>query len=146
MIAQNRRARFDYTILETLEAGIILLGSEIKAIRQGKVNIKDAFASVENGELFLTNSHVGHYAESHQFNHEERRPRKLLVRRRELLRLRGAIQKKGNTVVPLKMYYTRKGIVKVELGLAKGKTNIDRRATIKEREWQREKSRVLKDH
>lgn len=145
VIAQNRKARHDYHIEDTFEAGIVLHGSEVKSMRAGNTNIKDAYATEKEGELFLLNSFVGEYKQANQFNHEPRRPRKLLVRSRELRRLIGSIQRKGITLVPLQLYFNKKGIVKVQIGLAKGKDKLDKRATIKEREWKREKARVLKN-
>ena len=144
IVAQNRRARHDYTILDSFEAGLVLVGSEVKSIRQGKANIRDAFASVKEGELYLLGSHIATYTQANRFNHEETRPRKLLVHRKELNRLIGAIQRKGVTLVPLNLYFNKKGRVKVEMGVAKGKDAADRRETIKQRDWQREKHRLLK--
>ena len=144
ILAQNRRARHDYTILDTFEAGLVLAGSEVKAIRQGKANIKDSFAAVQHGELYLMGSHIACYTQAHQFNHEEKRPRKLLVHRKELNRLIGAIQRKGITLVPLNLYFNERGRVKIEMGTAKGRDAGDRREAIKERDWQREKGRILK--
>jgi len=146
VVALNKRARFDYLIEDTLEAGIVLYGSEVKSLRQGKGSIAESYASDEGGgeELFLINSFIPEYNEAARFNHEPKRPRKLLVRRRELNRLLGAIRKKGMTLVPLSLYFNERGIAKVELGLGTGKKKADKRATEKERDWQREKGRLIR--
>lgn len=145
IISQNRKARFEYHIQDTLEAGIVLLGTEIKSMRIHTPNIEEAFANDHQGELFLVNSHISEYGPANQFNHSPRRPRKLLLHRKEMNRLMGAIQRQGITVVPLAFYF-KNGKVKVELGLAKGKKLHDKRATQKERDWNREKIRILKTH
>lgn len=144
VVALNKRARFDYFIEENIEAGIVLYGSEVKSLRQGKGSIAESYASDEGDELFLINSFIPEYYEAARFNHEPRRPRKLLVRRRELDRLLGAIRKKGMTLVPLSLYFNERGIVKIELGLASGKKKSDKRSTEKERDWQREKGRLMR--
>lgn len=146
VIAQNRKARHDYFIEDTFEAGIVLEGSEVKSLRSGKANINDAYASAEKGELYLLNAHIGKYEAAKLFNHEEKRPRKLLVSKRELKCLIGAVQKKGITLIPLVLYFNGRGIAKIEIGIASGKKQIDKRATEKEREWQRDKARLLKNH
>lgn len=146
IIAQNRKARFNYFIKETFEAGIVLLGSEVKSLRSGRANIAESYADEKDGELYLINSHINEYKQSNQFNHEPRRMRKLLLKRKQIDRLIGAIQQKGITLVPLTLYFNEKGYVKLELGIAEGKKQHDKRATIKEREWQRDKARVLKDY
>jgi len=147
LIAQNRRGRFDYFIEETLEAGLVLKGSEVKSLRLGRVNINDAHAASNGeGEMYLYNFHIGEYPGANQFNHEPLRPKKLILHRREINKLTGAIQRKGITLVPLNLYFNPKGIIKMELGIAKGKKLYDKRATEKERDWDREKSRVLKDY
>ncbi len=144
VVAQNKRARFDYFIEENIEAGIVLFGSEVKSLRQRKGSIAESYASDEEEELFLINSFIPEYNEASRFNHEPKRRRKLLVRRRELDRLLGAIRKKGMTLVPLSLYFNERGIAKVELGLASGKKKSDKRSTEKERDWQREKGRLMR--
>lgn len=145
VVALNKRARFDYFIEENIEAGIVLFGSEVKSLRQGKGSIVESYASDEGDELFLINAFIPEYYEASRFNHNPRRPRKLLVRRRELGRLLAAIRRKGMTLVPLSLYFNERGIAKVELGLASGKKKSDKRATEKERDWQREKGRLMRD-
>jgi SsrA-binding protein len=142
--AQNRKARFNYFIEDTLEAGIMLLGTEVKSLRAGQGNLNEAYAAEQNGELYLLNAHIPEYKFGNRNNHAPRRPRKLLLRARELSRLLGAISREGMTAVPLSIYFNERGLAKVELGLAKGKKQHDKRATVKERDWQREKGRVLR--
>lgn len=146
-VAENRRARFDYFIEDTLEAGIVLVGSEVKSLRDGKANIAESYASVENGELWLINAHIPQFshAKAAAFSHDERRPRKLLVNRRELARLWQATARQGMTIVPLRLYFNQRGIAKVLLGVAKGKKAPDKRATEAKRDWQRDKARLLRD-
>ncbi len=143
--AQNRRARHDYFILSTLEAGLMLSGTEVKSLRQGAASIAEAYAGEQNGELFLINAYVPEYKSANQFNHEPKRPRKLLVRRRELDKLLGAVRRDGVTLVPLSIYFNERGIAKVQLGLAKGKKKGDKRETEKKKDWDREKSRLMRD-
>ena len=143
--AQNRRARHDYFILSTLEAGLMLSGTEVKSLRQGSASIAEAYAGEQNGELFLINAYVPEYKSANQFNHEPKRPRKLLVRRRELDKLLGAVRRDGVTLVPLSIYFNERGIAKVQLGLAKGKKKGDKRETEKKKDWDREKSRLMRD-
>ncbi|MBY0502240.1 MAG: SsrA-binding protein SmpB [Alphaproteobacteria bacterium] len=143
-IALNKRARFDYFIEETFEAGLVLYGSEVKSLRAGKGSIAESYASDEGDELFLINSFIPEYYEANRFNHEPKRPRKLLVRRRELNRLLVAIRKKGMTLVPLSLHFNERGIAKIELGLASGKKKMDKRSVEKERDWQREKGRLMR--
>ena len=145
LAAENRKARFNYDIEEKLEAGIVLLGSEVKSLRAGKANIAEAYASDEQGELYLINAHIGEYAQASRNGHAPTRPRKLLFRAREIARLLGAIQRQSMTLVPLKMYFNARGIAKVELGLARGKKIHDKRETEKKRDWQRQKGRLLRD-
>lgn len=142
--AQNRRARFDYHIENTLEAGLVLTGSEVKALRLGRVSINEAFAAERDGEMWLFNAYFPEYEAANRFNHEPRRPRKLLLKRREMSRLIGQTQRDGITLVPISIYFNERGIAKVELGLAKGKKKVDKRAAEKERDWKREQSRVLR--
>lgn len=144
LIAENRRARFDYFIESDLEAGIMLFGSEVKSLRQGGSNIAESYASVEGGELWLINSYVAPYLQARQFGHEERRRRKLLVNRKELSRLSSAVGREGMTLVPLRLYFNEKGMVKLKLGVAKGKKLGDKRETSAKRDWERQKARVLK--
>ena len=142
--AQNRRARFDYFIIEEMEAGIVLTGSEVKSLRAGRASINETYAGEMSGEIFLFNANVPVYEQANQFNHEPKRPRKLLLHKRQVNKLIGAIQRKGMTLVALSVYFNDKGRAKVQLGLAKGKNVVDKRETIKERDWNREKSRILK--
>lgn len=144
LIAENRRARFDYHIESDLEAGIVLLGSEVKSLRRGGANIADSYASVEGGELWLINGYIAPYAEAKLFGHEERRRRKLLVSRKELARLWSATAREGMTIVPLRLYFNERGIVKLRLGVAKGKKLADKRETSAKRDWDRQKARLLK--
>jgi len=144
VIAENRRARFDYAIEDDLEVGIVLTGSEVKSLRTGQSNIADSYANVENGELWLINSYIAPYKEAGVFGHEERRHRKLLVSKRELSRLWQAIGREGMTLVPLVMYFNHKGRVKLKLGIAKGKKVADKRETAAKRDWNRQKQRLLK--
>lgn len=146
VIAENRRARFDYAIEEDIECGIILEGSEVKSLRQGGANIAESYAAVENGELWLINSYVAPYNQAKSFRHDERRPRKLLVSRKELANLWNATQRKGMTLVPLVMYFNHRGMAKIKLGIAKGKKTHDKRETEAKRDWSRQKQRLLKDN
>ncbi len=143
ILCQNKKARFLYHVEETWEAGIALVGSEVKAIREGKVNLQDSYARVEDGEVFLHNMHIGKYEAAHLFNHESRRVRKLLLHRREIKRLIGKVEERGLTLVPLKLYLSN-GIVKVELALARGKKMHDKREDLKKRVAEREVQRALK--
>lgn len=146
VVALNKRARFDYFIEDTIEAGIMLFGSEVKSLRSGKGSIVESYASDEKSdELFLINAFIPEYYEANRFNHNPRRPRKLLVRRRELNRLLIAIRRKGMTLIPLSLYFNERGMAKLELGLATGKKKSDKRDTEKERDWQREKGRLIRD-
>ena len=145
VVAENRKARFNYDIEEKLEAGIVLTGSEVKSLRTGKANIADSYASSEGGELFLVNAHIAEYVQAGRNGHAPTRPRKLLLHRKEMGRMAGAIQREGMTVVPLKLYFTARGIAKVELGMAKGKKLHDKRETEKKRDWERQKGRLMRD-
>ncbi len=144
IVAQNRKARHDYAVEENFEAGIALMGTEVKALRGGKASIGESYAQEKDGEFWLVNAHIGEYAPARHFNHEPRRPRKLLLHKREINRLIGATQRKGMTVVPLSIYFNPRGIAKVNLALARGKQAVDKRQTIKDRDWSRQKARVLK--
>ena len=143
-VAQNRRARYDYFITDTLEAGIMLVGSEVKTLRTGQVSIAEAYAAERGGELYLFNASIPPYRAANRFNHEEKRVRKLLVHRRQRDKLLGSIKREGITLVPLSIYFNERGIAKIELGLAKGKRKADKRATEKARDWQRQKGRVMR--
>jgi SsrA-binding protein len=145
LVAENRKARFNYEIEEKLEAGIALLGSEVKSLRAGRANISESYASTEGGELYLINAHIAEYTQAGRANHAPTRRRKLLVHRKELGRLTGAVQREGMTLVPLRMYFNARGIAKVQLGLAKGKKLHDKRETEKKRDWQRQKGRLMRD-
>ncbi len=146
VIAENRRARFDYAIEDDLECGIILEGSEVKSLRANGGNIAESYAAVEDGELWLVNSYIAPYEQAKTFGHEERRRRKLLVSRKQLSDLWNATQRKGMTLVPLVMYFNHKGIAKLKLGIAKGKKAHDKRETEAKRDWSRQKQRLLKDN
>jgi len=145
LIAENRRARFDYFLEQTFEAGLVLTGSEVKSLRNGRANIAESYAAVEGDEIVLVNADIPPYAQANRFNHEPRRPRKLLLHRKEIDRLIGAVQREGRTIVPTKLYWNDKGMAKVELALAKGKKLHDKRDTAAERDWQRDKARLMKD-
>ena len=145
LIAENRRARFDYHIESDLEAGIMLLGSEVKSLRQGGSNLGESYASVENGELWLINGYIAPYLQAKTWGHEERRRRKLLVSRKELSRLWNATAREGMTIVPMKMYFNDRGIVKLKIGIAKGKKLADKRETSAKRDWDRQKARIMKE-
>ena len=145
LVAENRRARFDYLIEETMEAGIQLLGTEVKALRAGRANIAESYAAPEKGELWLVNAHIPEYAPAAQFNHEPRRRRKLLVKSRELKKLVGAVERDGRTIAPLKLYFNERGMAKLLIGVGKGKKNYDKRATERDRDWNRDKARLLKN-
>ena len=143
-VAQNRRAFHDYSIEERLEAGLALTGSEVKSLREGRATITESHAGEMGGELWLFNAYIPEYGKAVRFGHEVRRPRKLLVRKREMSKLLGAVQRKGMTLIPLSVYFNKSGWAKVELGLAKGKQLHDKRAATKDREWQREKERLFR--
>ncbi len=145
VVAQNRRAKFDYEIIETLEVGIILMGSEVKSLRLGTSSINESFAGEMEGEIFLFNANIPEYLQANQFNHEPKRPRKLLMKKRQLAKFLGAIRRKGMTLIPLKLYFNAKGRAKLELGLGRGKKTVDKRNTIKDRDWQRDKARLLRN-
>ncbi|MBN9317745.1 MAG: SsrA-binding protein SmpB [Devosia sp.] len=144
-VAENRRARFDYEILDTLEAGIVLTGTEVKSLRQGKAQITESYASPERGELWLINAHIPEYLQANRFNHEEKRPRKLLVNKKQLAKLSQDVERAGNTIVPLKLYFNEQGRAKLLIGIGKGKKSFDKRQTERNRDWGREKSRLMKE-
>jgi SsrA-binding protein len=144
LVAQNRRASHDYFIDDRIEAGLILSGTEVKSLREGRATITEAYAGEMGGELYLFNAYIPEFHGGNRFNHETRRPRKLLLRKREVDRLSGAVRREGMTLVPLQLYFTPRGWAKVELGLARGRKAHDKRALIKERDWQREKQRIMR--
>ncbi len=146
VIAENRRARFDYAIESDLEVGIVLQGSEVKSLRQGQSNIADSYAAVEDGELWLVAAYIAPYSQAKTWGHEERRKRKLLCSKREVARLWNASQREGMTLVPLVMYFNDRGIVKLKIGIAKGKKVADKRETSAKRDWNRQKQRILKQN
>jgi SsrA-binding protein len=144
--AENRRARFDYEIGETFEAGLMLTGTEVKSLRSGKATITESYASVDRaGEVFLVNANIPEYLEANRFNHEPKRPRKLLLKTREIARLAQGTERQGMTIVPLKIYFNDKGRAKIEIALARGKKLYDKRETEKARDWSREKGRLLRE-
>ena len=142
--AQNRKARHDYFINERVEAGLVLVGTEVKALREGRGNITESYAGEKGGEIFLFNAYIPEYGPASRFNHEPRRPRKLLLHKREARKLIGAAARKGVTLVPLSIYFNDRGRAKVELALATGKKQHDKRDTIKERDWNRQKQRLMR--
>lgn len=142
-VAQNRRARYDYSIEDTFEAGLMLAGTEVKSLRRGQASINESYAGEKGGELFLFNAYVPEYESGKTFGHEPRRPRKLLLHHREIGKLLGAIRREGMTLIPLSVYFNKRGLAKVSLALARGKQKADKRMAIKDRDWQRQKSRLL---
>ena len=145
-VARNRKARFNYFIKDTLEAGIVLTGTEVKSLRSGQASINESYADVKEDALYLLNAHIPEYAKAHvKVQHEVRRPRKLLLHKTQLNKLLGAVQRKGTTIVPLTVYFNKRGIAKVLLGIATGKKQHDKRATEKDRDWSREKSRIMRE-
>ena len=145
LIADNRKARHAYAIDSVMEAGIVLTGSEVKSLRNGKATIGESYAHAKDGEIFLVNSYIPEYTQASRFNHEPKRTRKLLVRKSEIAKLANAANREGMTLIPLKMYFTPKGIAKLELGIAKGKKLHDKRETEKQRDWQRDKARLMRN-
>ena len=143
--AHNRKARHNYTIEDSLETGVVLTGSEVKSLRAGRANIAESYATEKDGEIFLINSHKPEYKQAGPQNHEPRRPRKLLLHRRQIGRLNGAIQREGMTLVPLKLYFNDRGIAKLELGVAKGKRQYEKREAEKKRDWERSKARIMRE-
>src|ERR687889_1228274 len=146
VVAENRRARFDYFVEERLEAGVQLMGTEVKSLRQGEGSIAESYATVEGEEVWLINSHIPEYSHGNRLNHQPRRQRKLLLKGREIAKLQGAVARQGLTLVPLSIYFNSRGRAKVELALARGKKVHDKRETIKERDWKREQGRLLRQH
>lgn len=145
VVAENRKARYNYAIEDTVEAGIVLLGSEVKSLRNGQANIANSYAEAKEGQISLINAYIPAYAEANRFGHEERRPRRLLLHLREIAKLAQAINREGMTLIPLKVYFNDRGIAKMLLGIAKGKKAADKRETEKKRDWDREKSRLLRE-
>ena len=145
LIAENRRARYDYFIENTLEAGLQLTGTEVKSLRNGRANIAESYAAVEGREIVLINANIPEYGPANRFNHEPKRPRKLLLHRKEIDKLIGAVQRDGRTLAPLKLYFNDKGRVKLELALATGKKAPDKRAATAERDWKREQGRIMRN-
>ncbi len=146
VVAENRRARFDYFVEDVFEAGIVLTGTEVKSLRFGEGSIAESYAEVKNGEVWLVNSNIPEFSHGNRFNHVPKRPRKLLLKEREIAKFHGAVERKGMTLVPLSVYFNSRGRAKVELALAKGKNAADKRATVKERDWKREQSRIMREH
>lgn len=145
-VALNRRARHDYFIVDTVEAGIVLSGTEVKVLRLGQASIQESYASPENGSIYLVNAYIPEYQQAGvHLQHETHRPRLLLLHKREINKLMGAVKREGMTLIPIGIYFNRRGIAKVEIGLAKGKKQIDKRETIKQREWERDKARIMRD-
>ena len=146
IVAENRRAKFDYYIDTVFEAGIMLTGTEVKSLRFGEGSIAESYAEIRGGEAWLVNSNVPEFSHGNRYNHEPKRPRKLLLHEREIDKLQGAVERKGMTLVPLSIYFNSRGRAKVELALAKGKNAADKRQTIKERDWKRDQQRIMRDH
>jgi SsrA-binding protein len=146
VVAENRRARFDYAIQSDLECGLQLMGSEVKSLREGQANIAESYATVEDGELWLVNSYIAPYEQAKTWGHEDRRRRKLLVSRKELSDLWNATQRKGMTLVPLVLYFNHRGKAKLKIGIAQGKKLADKRETSAKRDWNRQKARLMKEH
>jgi SsrA-binding protein len=144
-VAENRRARFDYHLDEIYDAGVVLLGSEVKSLREGRASIQDAYAAEQDGEIWLINSHIPEYHGANRFNHEPRRHRKLLLKRKEIGKLVGSLKRGGVTLVPLSIYFNERGKAKVKIALARGKKLHDKRETEKARDWNREKQRLMRD-
>jgi SsrA-binding protein len=144
-VAENRRARYDYYIEDKFEAGIALTGTEVKSLRFGEGSIAESYAEVREGQVWLVNANVPEFSHGNRFNHEPKRPRKLLLHAREIEKFVGAVERKGMTLIPLSVYFNARGRAKVELALAKGKQTHDKRATIKDRDWQRDKARIMRD-
>ncbi len=145
LIAENRRARYDYFLEDTIEVGIVLTGSEVKSLREGKANIAESYAAVEGRQIELVNAYIPPYGPANRFNHEPRRPRRLLLHRKQIDRLIGAVEREGRTIIPTRLYWNDKGLAKLELSLAKGKKIHDKRATEADRDWKREQGRLMRD-
>ena len=145
VIADNRRARYDYEIMQTFEAGIALQGSEVKSLRGGRTTLAESYAAMKGGELWLINSNIPEYREANRFNHEPKRPRKLLLHKKEIDKLSNGVLREGLTIVPLKMFFNKRGRCKVDIALARGKKLHDKREAIKERSWDRERARLMRE-
>jgi SsrA-binding protein len=145
LIAENRRARFDYFLEDSVEAGIMLTGTEVKSLRTGRANIAESYAGVEGREIMLINADIPPYGHANRFNHEPRRHRKLLLHRKQIDRMIAAVQREGRTIIPVKLYWNDKGVAKIELALAKGKKLHDKRETEANRDWARDKARLMRD-
>jgi SsrA-binding protein len=145
-VAENRRARYEYFIDVVYEAGICLTGTEVKSLRSGQGSIAESYAEVKDGEVWLVNANVPEFSHGNRYNHVPKRPRKLLLHEREIAKLTGAVERKGMTLVPLSIFFTPRGRAKVELALAKGKNNADKRATTKDRDWKRDQARIMRDY
>lgn len=144
VVADNRKARFNYEIGETFEAGIVLTGSEVKSLRAGKATIAESYADARGGEIWLINANIPEYLQAHRFNHTPKRARKLLLHQRQINRLAGAVEREGMTIVPLKLYFNERGRAKIEIALARGKKLHDKRETLKKRSWERERGRLMR--
>jgi len=144
-VSVNRKARFEYSVEEEFEAGIVLTGTEVKSLRAGKANIADAYAAAKDEELWLLNAHIEEYGHGNRYNHEARRPRKLLLHKRQIEKLLGRLKTKGVTLIPLKLYFNSRGLAKVKLGLATGRKQYEKRDVIKKRDWQRDKARIMRN-
>ena len=145
LAADNRKARFHYEIIDAFEAGLVLTGTEVKALREGKATIAESYATIERGELVLINSYIPEYLQANRFNHEPKRPRKLLASKRQIARFAQAVEREGMTIVPLKVYFNDKGRAKIEIAIGRGKKLHDKRESEKARDWQREQGRILRD-
>ncbi len=145
LIAENRRARFDYFLDDSVEAGLVLTGTEVKSLRNGRANIAESYAAVEGREIMLINADIPPYGQANRFNHEPRRPRKLLLSRRQIDRMIASVQREGRTIIPVKLYFNDKGLAKLEVALAKGKKVHDKRETEAARDWQRDKARLMRE-
>ncbi len=145
VVAENRRARFDYAIEDKFEAGLMLQGTEVKALRAGQATIAESYAEAKDGEVWLINANIPEYSHGNRLNHEPKRPRKLLLNQREINKMMGAVERKGMTLVPMSIYFNKTGRAKVELGLAKGRKAQDKREYIKDRDWKRDKQRLLRE-
>lgn len=145
VVADNRRARFDYEIMQTFEAGVELKGSEVKSLREGRTNLAESYAAMKAGELYLINSNIPEYREANRFNHDPKRPRKLLLHKKEIDKLANGVLREGLTIVPLKMFFNPRGRCKVDIALARGKKLHDKRDAIKERSWDRERARIMRE-
>jgi SsrA-binding protein len=144
IVADNRRARFNYEIGDTVEAGIALTGTEVKSLRVGKATIAESYADAKNGEIWLVNANIPEYLQANRFNHPPKRPRKLLLHKRQIARLAGAVEREGMTIVPLRLYFNEKGRAKIELAVARGKKLHDKRETERKRSWDRERARLMR--